>query len=565
MSGVSALSFEIRDTKSNAYINEFNKANKKRAAATRNCIAVPVVKIPNKKKKATSFNIKSFKLNRFKLKGLRFRALKVKLPNIKLFSIKLPKIKLDSIKLPSINLDRVTNIIDINMIRKHIDFIYYYRTKVAITATSVLLAASIGVAAAYQSRQTGYEVFMGETLVGIVSTQEDFNQHFERVQDDLGALIENGMITDKQPSFVEGKFWSNNFSSQKAIEKNIRAIVDIIVPAYAIIVDGKQMGILKDKQTADELLNRLKEQYGSESSDVKVDFDKDVRIENMTVKLKDINDSEQVYAVLAGHEDSIKTYKVKKSDTLWDIAIDHRMPIDELVRLNPGISERIQPGDEIRLSVPKPVLGVMTREKIEYTEGIPFNIAEIKDPNLYVGRRTIVERGSNGKKKIEAEIIRINGIETDKQVLNEVVLAEPKAQKEKVGTKPTPPKFATGKFGRPVYGNLTSRFGYRWGRMHTGIDLAAPIGTPVYASDGGKVIFAGWEGAYGYLIKIVHDNEYTTYYGHLSKMSVKSGQRVAKGELIGNVGNTGRSTGPHLHFEVRKNGTPVNPLDFLNK
>ncbi len=142
---------------------------------------------------------------------------------------------------------------------------------------------------------------------------------------------------------------------------------------------------------------------------------------------------------------------------------------------------------------------------------------------------------------------------------------QPKVQTEKVGTKPTPPKFATGKFGRPVYGVLTSRFGSRWGRMHSGVDFSASIGTPVNSSDGGRVIFAGREGAYGNLIKIAHDNEYITYYGHLNKISVKNGQRVAKGELIGTVGNTGRSTGPHLHFEVRKNDTAVNPLNYLNR
>lgn len=109
----------------------------------------------------------------------------------------------------------------------------------------------------------------------------------------------------------------------------------------------------------------------------------------------------------------------------------------------------------------------------------------------------------------------------------------------------------------------TSPFGRRWGRAHEGIDMAAPIGTPIYATADGVVIHAGRMGAYGNLIKIQHEMGIETRFGHLSKIKVKVGQKVSRGSLIGAMGNTGRSTGPHLHYEVRANGRAMNPMSFI--
>ncbi len=116
----------------------------------------------------------------------------------------------------------------------------------------------------------------------------------------------------------------------------------------------------------------------------------------------------------------------------------------------------------------------------------------------------------------------------------------------------------------PVLGPVTSPFGVRWGRMHEGIDIAAPVGTAIRAAAGGTVIHAGWLGGYGNLVIIDHGNGIATAYGHQSSVAVGSGQAVAQGQTIGYVGSTGHSTGPHLHFEVRVNGAPVDPLGYLS-
>jgi murein DD-endopeptidase MepM/ murein hydrolase activator NlpD len=120
-------------------------------------------------------------------------------------------------------------------------------------------------------------------------------------------------------------------------------------------------------------------------------------------------------------------------------------------------------------------------------------------------------------------------------------------------------------FVRPGLGRLTSSYGRRWGRLHAGIDLASGVGSPVRAVTNATVLSAGWEGGYGRCIRLLGSDGTVFVYGHLSSITVDKGERVSAGERIGREGNTGHSTGPHLHFEVRINGTPVNPISWLRK
>ncbi len=114
-----------------------------------------------------------------------------------------------------------------------------------------------------------------------------------------------------------------------------------------------------------------------------------------------------------------------------------------------------------------------------------------------------------------------------------------------------------------AYGNRTDPFSGEGGEFHSGVDLSAPIGTPVRAAADGIVVMTQFEGGYGRLIRIDHGNGISTYYGHLSRFFVNVGQEVRRGDKIGAVGNTGRVTAPHLHYEVRNHGTPMNPYTYL--
>jgi len=131
------------------------------------------------------------------------------------------------------------------------------------------------------------------------------------------------------------------------------------------------------------------------------------------------------------------------------------------------------------------------------------------------------------------------------------------------------PRMGTGKFQMPVQGRLSSNFGPRKHpihgvvKRHTGVDFGAPQGTPIRAADGGVVLYVGWYGGYGKIVMIDHGDDIVTLYAHTSRYIVSTGQKVDRGQVIAYVGSTGLSTGPHLHFEVRRNGTPVNPIGYL--
>jgi murein DD-endopeptidase MepM/ murein hydrolase activator NlpD len=119
----------------------------------------------------------------------------------------------------------------------------------------------------------------------------------------------------------------------------------------------------------------------------------------------------------------------------------------------------------------------------------------------------------------------------------------------------------------PVQGRIISGFGYRtypWREFHAGVDISSGYGTPIRAAASGTVAFSGWRGGYGKCVIVNHGSGNSSLYGHSSKILVTNGQSVKKGQIIAYVGNTGRSTGPHLHYEVRRNGQPINPVAYLN-
>ena len=212
-----------------------------------------------------------------------------------------------------------------------------------------------------------------------------------------------------------------------------------------------------------------------------------------------------------------------------------------------------------------PLLSVISVTKETWEEEIPFETTYENTDTLTKGHSVVKVEGKKGIILHQGYSIWINKEEVTKKELSQEVTQAPETAVVLVGTREPESGEGTGTYVKPCSGSVSSGFGSRWGRNHNGVDLAAPCGTAITAADTGIVTFAGWNsGGYGNLVIIDHGDGTETYYGHCSEILVKEGDIIRQGELIAKVGSTGRSTGNHLHFEIRVNGTSVNPAKYLS-
>lgn len=240
-------------------------------------------------------------------------------------------------------------------------------------------------------------------------------------------------------------------------------------------------------------------------------------------------------AAVQSSQQPIQKYTVVAGDTLSGIAQQHGIDLDTLMAANPGISDLIHPGDQLDIVANKGVIYQVntgdTLWDIAHTYGI--RVEEIKsanskqDDHLAVGEKLFIP----GARWARAETAVARA--------------------------------TVSRFIWPTRGEVSSPFGWRWGRLHAGVDLANDIGTHVMAARAGRVIWAGWRGGYGYTVMLDHGGGYVSLYGHLDDYFVERGQYVRAGQRIASMGNTGNSTGPHLHFEIQKDGEAVDPMGLL--
>ena len=212
-------------------------------------------------------------------------------------------------------------------------------------------------------------------------------------------------------------------------------------------------------------------------------------------------------------------------------------------------------------------LSVETVERVISMEVIPFEVDIILDDERFEDSVEVLQEGLDGEKELVVLVTYIDGELVEYTIVRTKILVEAVPEILLEGTQVRPLTASWGYYIWPTEGTVSSLFGPRrvsiGSSNHQGIDISAPRGTPVVAADGGEVIFAGRFFGYGNLIRILHDNGHVTYYAHLSSFEVCQGERVYRGQLIGRVGMTGTASGNHLHFEIRIDGVPVDPMPFL--
>lgn len=389
------------------------------------------------------------------------------------------------------------------------------------------------------------------------------------------------------------------------LKQGVRDNFGLAYPGYTLYSNGKPVGFFKTREEADAVVDNLLNIYTPEVSgdetaseepdsgdaegdvtgeegttemafaaeadqpNVDVSFKEDVAIvhENQKIMAVDGYDDveESLYYIEKG-TDKHMTHKVESGENFWVIAQDYNVGVDDLIVANPTITpERLQIGQEISLVVPEPLVTVMAVAEAEYSEDIPYDIVYEDTSNMYKGEYKTKVNGEPGERDVVASVYYENGVEVGRIVLEENIISDPSEKVVYRGTTDPPPKKGTGVLSKPISrGVVTSEFGWRWGRRHEGLDIGLSIGTDVMAADGGEVVFAGTKGGYGKCVIIDHGAGIKTLYAHNSKLYVTKGEKVYKGQVIAASGNTGVSTGPHLHFEVQVNGVPVNPRNYVN-
>lgn len=341
--------------------------------------------------------------------------------------------------------------------------------------------------------------------------------------------------------------------------------------SYQIKANGKVLSNFKTEAEANQLLEELKNMYTNNAAvDIlEAYFNEEVEVSKGYVKITKFNGYDELESALAfivkGTKEE-KLHEVQKGENYWVIANYYGINPSDLEKANPNVKpETLQIGQKISLVVPRPLISVCTVEQAAYNTEMPFNVTYEETSSLYKEETKTKVKGVLGEKAVVAKITRQNGREIGRIIVEESVVSEPVDKVVYKGTKDPPPKMGTGVLAKPTSrGVITSGFGWRWGKRHEGIDIGLPVGSDIKAADGGVVTLAAYSSSYGNYIIIDHGGNMSTLYAHNSKLLVKKGDKVYKGQVIAKSGNTGRSTGPHLHFEVRKNGVPQDPTNYVN-
>ncbi len=375
------------------------------------------------------------------------------------------------------------------------------------------------------------------------------------------TLLTFGLVASNL-SYADNQTWQP-FEYNKTVEAKFATT--------AIIVDGNPVVYCRDEADAIKVLAMLKESYSLGKEQLKsLQFVENVTIGEVKAPLSKFDGYKQPFELVQDIKrgtDPVEPYTVQEGDSFLDIAEKSGLTVDQILEANPHLLEQkyLVVGQKINLTLNKPLINVKTVEVISYDAPIDYEIIEHPTDRLFEGEYDVKVEGAKGTSNFVAELVCINGVEQSRNIISEEVVVAPVSRELIVGSKVAPPKKGTGVFIAPSRGYvITSPYGNRSYGFHTGIDLAMPFGSDVKAADGGVVVKAGWRADFGYHIIIDHGDRKSTLYAHCSELLVQPGDKVFQGQRIALSGSSGRSTGPHLHFEIRIDDIPTNPGNYVS-
>ena len=420
-------------------------------------------------------------------------------------------------------------------------------------------------------RFTVYEyAYNGKTL-GYVSNQEDVTDVLD---------IAGTMLTENSSGSTEIKFTANQNVTFKQVDARGKStddadtavnklvyMTDIETEAAGVYDGNKLVAVVKDNKDAENLLLQTRDYLSTpdEGMDlVSADFTNSLEIRPVNVLLTSVQSNYDAMNLMTEGGNMEIFHIVENGETLESLSQTFGAEAVNIFNEdNSEVAEEILPGDTVCIHETVDPVSVKMVEKGRMKETIEYETVKKESDDYYKGDTYTEQEGVNGVQIFDGTVTKVSGEVTAREGDTEVI----RDKQDKiilVGTAERPKTAPTGTFAMPIqHYSLSSNFGYRWGRLHAGIDMAAPTGTPIYASDGGTVTRAGWYSGYGLCVDISHDNGKETRYGHCSKLLVNVGDKVYQGQEICLVGNTGHSFGSHLHFEIHLNGSPVDPRPIL--
>ena len=435
---------------------------------------------------------------------------------------------------------------------------------------------------------TIFHIYSKGEYIGVISDEEKLEKvKEEEIQKTSSKFQDFPLIIGTELSVIPEMVFTAVTDDGEVLEK-IQKMLSVEAEAVGVSIDGELAFYVKDMDTYYDLIRKLKMQFVTEkeldefearsasSEPIPPLNENETRIANIIIsgnievaegktdpeKVKNI---EQAIALLKKGKLVQKKYHVISGDVLGTIAVDNDITTAKLLELNPGMTKEtiLRSGDELNVTAIEPYVEVEVHYETKEREAIKQENRIEEDDSLFKGEKKVIAKGSDGEKVVTELIRKRSGHIIGKSISEERVISEAIDKVTVAGTKVIPSR-GSGIFIRPVSGGyISSKMGTRWGRTHQGIDFARPSSYEIVAADNGVVTTTGHHSTYGNRVVITHNNGYETLYAHLSSIDVKVGQTVPQGTKIGVMGSTGRSTGVHLHFEVFKNGSNINPLNVL--
>ena len=457
-----------------------------------------------------------------------------------------------------------------------------------------------------------YEVYLNDESLGTIRSEKELEDYI----DENGAYYKNKFDVDKvySPKGLQVRkltTYSGDVSSVSEIYKKISKEEPLTIKGYEFIikkqtteknteaedtVTTQSIYVLDKNVFKDAVTTLIKTFVGADAYQAYID-DNQVKIEttgeniedvyvseDITVRETNIPVNETIYTdatelanyLLYGKDQTATEYTVQAGDTIENVAFNNKISPEELLLSNTALTSTtnlLYPGQKLKIVETNPQISVVEESYVVEDIESQYTTEERYDDNTVIGQDKVIQEGENGLERVSQKVRKVNGIINYVDPQGKTVLKEPVSRIIVKGNKYIPDVGSTTSWGWPTDSGWTLSSGYVWRtnpvtgkrELHGGLDISGTgYGSKIYATKNGRVKEASYHYSYGNHVIIDHNNGYLTLYAHMSRINVKVGQVVARGDVIGFVGMTGTATGPHVHYEIWKgcDYCRINPMSM---